>query len=295
MNEDEDVTSTGSQAEEGVGNVAADSEVLPPPLPEQNLPVPRWRWWIHLLLIGTYPFLGIIFRFSSGQQTSFLTDNPRDLLIRCGIEIIAFSVVFFLGWFASRASKEQLLLNWRPGWWVVPLGALYSVSIRLAMGLVVLVIVTCLVATRMVTPQDLEQFATEHRPNVEAIVDVPAMQNDSSYFWLTLTLVSFVIAGLREELWRSSTLAALGVLWPRAFGSRIGQFAAVTLIAILFGTMHWSMGLLAMIFAGIIGWLLGLIMIFHRSIWPAVIAHGFFDATTFAALPWVMQKIQHLN
>jgi membrane protease YdiL (CAAX protease family) len=32
--------------------------------------------------------------------------------------------------------------------------------------------------------------------------------------------------------------------------------------------------------------------VWHRSIWPAVIAHGMFDATTFALLPLAMQHLQ---
>jgi hypothetical protein len=32
-------------------------------------------------------------------------------------------------------------------------------------------------------------------------------------------------------------------------------------------------------------------MVLHRSIWPAVIAHGMFDATTFALLPWVIEAL----
>jgi membrane protease YdiL (CAAX protease family) len=54
------------------------------------------------------------------------------------------------------------------------------------------------------------------------------------------------------------------------------------------------MGILAVLFAGVLGLGLGLIMVFHRSIWPAVLAHGFFDATTMALLPWAMGLMQHL-
>jgi hypothetical protein len=30
-------------------------------------------------------------------------------------------------------------------------------------------------------------------------------------------------------------------------------------------------------------------MVFHRSIWPAVIAHGAFNATSMALIPWVLR------
>lgn len=224
-----------------------------------------------------------------------LSGNTRDLLIVCGLEITVFSLVFALGWLASRASREELSLRWRPGWWVVPLGISYSVAIRLALLILVMIVGVILLTTRAFTPETLQGFAEANRPKVEAVVSVSALQYDSSYFWLTVTLVSFVVAGLREEIWRGATLAAMRALWPRAFASRSGQFLAVTLIAVLFGAMHLGMGPIAVALAGIIGWFLGVIIVLHRSIWPAVIAHGMFDATTFAILPWAMEKLQHFR
>ena len=209
-----------------------------------------------------------------------------------GLEIILFSVVFALGWLASRASSEELLLYWRPGWWVAPLGIIYSVAIRLALGFIVMVGGIVLVITRVFTPQTLQGFVDTNRPKVEALVSVSALEHSPSYFWLAVTLVSFVVAGLREELWRAATLAAFRKLWPGAFASRRGEYFAIALIAVFFGAMHITMGPIAAVLATILGVFLGIIMIFHRSIWPAVIAHGLFDATTFAILPWALEKIQ---
>lgn len=273
-------------------SLSSDGEGLPG---GEVIVTPRWRWWIHLVLIGPYPFLGIILHSRQIPRVPSLSSDTRGLLIVCGIEITLFSLVFGLGWLASRASREELLFRWRPGWWVVPLGMAYSVAIRLAVLAVVMVVVLILLSTRASTPEALQEFAITNRPNVEAVVNVPALQNDSTYFWLTLTLVSFVVAGLREEVWRAGTLAALRALWPPAFASKGGQWLAVTLIATLFGAMHLAMGPIAAVLAGIIGWFLGLIMIYHRSIWPAVIAHGVFDATTFAVLAWAMGRLQHVS
>jgi membrane protease YdiL (CAAX protease family) len=47
---------------------------------------------------------------------------------------------------------------------------------------------------------------------------------------------------------------------------------------------------IAAIGAGLLGLMLGLIIVLHKSIWPAVIAHGLFDATTFALLPWWIEE-----
>ena len=83
-------------------------------------------------------------------------------------------------------------------------------------------------------------------------------------------------------------IAGMRALWPRFFGSRLGQIAAVSVGAIIFGFGHLPMGGLAVVITAVLGFCLGLIMVLHRSIWPAVIAHGVFDATTFALLPWLM-------
>ena len=223
-----------------------------------------------------------------------LSHNVRGLLWASGTELLLFGFVFFLGCLASRASRDQLFLRWRPGWWVLPLGITYSVAIRLAVGIMVAMASAVLLLARVATPESLKEFMTANRPEVETVVDISMMQNDPLYFWLTLTLVSFVVAGLREEIWRSGVLAALRALWPRAFGSKRGQVIAVVGIAVVFGAAHAGMGLLAAVMAGVLGVFLGWIMVFHQSIWPAVFAHGFFDATSMALLPWVMGKIQHV-
>jgi membrane protease YdiL (CAAX protease family) len=274
------------------------SDALPPPPSEDTFAktgVKRWRWWIHLVVIGAYPILWIPFSWRHIAQRPALTSTARGLLIVCAAQIAFFSIVFALGWFASRASTEELLLRWRTGWWVVPLGIGYSIVIRLALGLMVLVISFILLATHLLTPAELQQSLIANRPDVEKLVDLSATRNNPAYFWLTVTLVSFVVAGLREELWRAATLAAMRALWPETFASRDGQFAAVALIALLFGAAHLRMGMLAAAIAGVIGLLLGVIMVVHKSIWPAVIAHGFFDATTFALLPRTLEKLSALH
>jgi membrane protease YdiL (CAAX protease family) len=144
------------------------------------------------------------------------------------------------------------------------------------------------------TTDSLQGFFAKNRPGIENTVGVAALRNNPAYFWLTITVVSFVVAGLREELWRSSFLAEMRALWPRQFGSTRGQVCAVFIAAIIFGLAHLSMGIVAALFGGLLGLGLGLIMVFHRSIWPAVLAHGFFDATSMALIPLAMELMQHL-
>lgn len=253
--------------------------------------VSRWRWWVHLALIGGYILPVIPLAFFEARHRPSLTGTAQSLLWVCGIEIVFFSIVFSLGWFASRASREQLLLNWRPGWAVIPLGIGYSIAIRVAIAIPISVVVVVLLATGLVSQEVLQRFVDNSGPDVGAIVDLSAMQNDPVYFWLTLTLSSFVVAGVREEMWRAGTLAAMKALWPALFADRNGQIAAIAIIAMVFGLAHLGMGPLAAVMATFLGLLLGIIMVMHRSIWPAVMAHGFFDATTFALLP----SLHHLH
>jgi membrane protease YdiL (CAAX protease family) len=261
------------------------------PAPEK----PRWHWWIHLCLVGSYPLvLGLLgWSRSAHHGAPALSHTARGLLVVSGLELLVFGAVFGLGWLASRASRDELLLRWRPGWWVVPLGVGYSVALRLALLVLAVLVSVVLVVTNVVNLDQLQHTAKANQPDVSALVDISALTHNPLYWWLSLTLVSFVVAGLREELWRTGFLAGLRALWPGAFGSTRGQLVGVCVAAVIFGLGHLAMGPLASVMAGILGLGLGAIMVLHRSIWPAVIAHGMFDATTFAFLPLIADLMRH--
>ena len=217
----------------------------------------------------------------------------RGLLFVSIGELIIFSTIFGLGWFASRASREQMLLTWRPGWWVVPLGIAYSMAIRVCVAIVAIVL--SLLLLTVFNQHELKQFWESGRPKIRTLVSVSAIRTNPVYVWLLTTFVSFVVAGLREELWRSGTLAAMRALWPKIFSSNSGEIAAVALIAIPSAPDTAQMGLVAVGMATLLGLFLGLIMVFHRSIWPAVIAHGCFDAASFAFLAWLLRHSYDLG
>lgn len=254
--------------------------------------VPRWRWWIHLFLIAAYPvFIGIVGWVESAARGPALSTTARGLLVASGLSLLVFGFIFGLAWLASRASRDDLLLRWRNGFWPVPLGIGYSVVLRIGVGIVVAGTGILLVVLHATSPQALRHFFMANRPDVQAIVDVAALRDNPLYFWLIVTFVSFVLAGLREELWRSAFLGGMRSVLPKQFGSRSGQVKAAAVAAVIFGFGHLPQGVLAMGMAGLLGFGLGLIMIFHRSIWPAVFAHGMFDATSLALLPWVMGQV----
>jgi membrane protease YdiL (CAAX protease family) len=255
--------------------------------------VSRRGWWIHWLLITAY--LLLVGALGLGRQPTHspaLRHTAAGLLRVCSMEVLLFGLFFGLACRASRATRDDLRLRWRGSFLPVFLGAGYSVALRLALALLLMAGAAILVCTRIITLNGLQSFFAANRPDVEVLVDVSALRHDPVYFWCVLTIVSFVVAGLREELWRSAFLAGMRALWPQRFGSRAGQVGAVFVAAIIFGGAHVAQGMLAVGLAGLLGVGLGLIMVFHRSIWPAVIAHGLFDATTFAMLPWVMGHLK---
>ena len=265
----------------------------------QDAPVKRLGWWFHLLVIGAYPLVvGAVGWQRSRFHGPALRHEAYGLMAVCGFELLIFGVVFGLALLASRASRESLLLPWRGGFWVIPLSICYSIALRLAVALAAAAVAMMLLVLRLVSIQSLQRFVLANRPDVQALVDVPALRQNPLYFWLTVTLVSFVVAGLREELWRSGFLAGMRGVWPRQFGSRQGQVAAAALGAVVFGLGHLAQGPIAILPTALLGFGLGAIMVFHRSIWPAVLAHGLFDATTFvvlALLPGLADQVPQLR
>jgi membrane protease YdiL (CAAX protease family) len=275
----------------------------PVPPADDGLPHPREastqpnrrRWWIHLFLIGAYPLvIGLVGLRRIDTQEPALSHDTHGLLVTCAVELLFFAIVLGLAWVASRASSEDLFLRWRDGPWTLPLGIGYSVVLRIGVGLVGALIAMTAVAVHLTTPEALRQFVSNNSPDLQTLVDVSALRRNPVYFWLTLTLVSFIVAGLREELWRTALMAGLANLWPQHFTSRKGRIVAVTIAAVLFGCGHLPMGILAVALTGVLGFGLGLIILKHRSIWPAVFAHGMFDATTLALLPFISGKVSAL-
>lgn len=266
-----------------------------PPIIQAPETIHRGRWWIHLVLITFYLLaLAAIGLTRKKSNHPALSHTASGLLLVCLLELVSFGFVFGMACLASRPSLDDLLLRWRGKAIPVLLGMGYSVALRLALGILTAFMAVFLLASHLMTTNSLRDFFEKNRPGIESMVDVQALRQNPAYLWLTLTVVSFVVAGLREELWRSAFLAGMRRLWPGLFGSRWGQVWAVLIAAIIFGAAHLSMGILAALMAGVLGLCLGLIMVFHRSIWPAVLAHGFFDATSMALIPWAMDLMNQL-
>lgn len=266
--------------------------VQPPPLPASAQPILRWRLWALLVLVVPYPLiLGLVGASKPEDQGPVLSGGWKNLLIVCGAELALFGALLGLGCWLARSTRDDLLLRVRNLRTLAPLGIAYSIALRLGLGIVGAVVVATIMITQGLSQQALEELMKRNGPQVEKLVNIQALTEDPVYYWLTLTFVSFVVAGLREELWRAASLSALRRLWPRVFDSPRGAYAAMALTSLLFGIGHLPMGWIAVGGTAFLGMALGSIMVFHRSIWPAVIAHGMFDATSFALLPLVADQL----
>lgn len=270
---------------------------MDPPVTEPAPPPKsRIRWTLHLLILAAFPLaVGILGSHRANAAQPALGHGPANLLHISGVELLGFCLIFGLAWLLSRATVDDLLLRWRHGVWPIPLGIGYSVALRIAIGIALAMISMFLLLTRTVTQEQLQTFLLANRPDVELLVDVSALKQNPLYFWLSVTLVSFVLGGLREELWRAAFLAGMSHSWPRQFQSTPGKISAALVAAAIFGLGHAMQGPVAVLLTGALGFGLGLIMLLHRSIWPAVIAHGMFNATSMALLPWALDALRSLH
>ncbi|MGV3772951.1 MAG: CPBP family intramembrane glutamic endopeptidase [Verrucomicrobiales bacterium] len=245
---------------------------------------PRWAWAIHLILFVGYVLgIGLIGASQDGNaegKNESILPATSSALINVAIgEIVMFSIVVLLALAFSRANWRQMLLSWKNGLKPVLFGAVYSVGLRVAIAILTFLL---LLPAFIKDDKDLKS-AEDLRPKTENLINPKALQ-DPVYLALTMTVISFVVAGLREEFWRAGVLAGLRGVAPRLFGSKKGQYIGVILAAIVFGLGHLPQGAGGAIMTGALGIGLGIIMVRHQSIWEAVMAHGFFNATSFALL-----------
>lgn len=292
-----------------------------PTQPESRRPVPRWRWWVHVFVLTSYVLgIGLIGAISASEESApgkgakteatakteepaaepALSADPVQLTLEIILQLAIFGVFFGVAWAASRADANQLFLRRNGAWWFPCLTGLgYSVAMRIIIGIVATILIAIAAVWIMArngiafnvagfnsVTTDLGQ---KLQPNIGHLVDKEAITNSPVYLLLNVTIVSFVLAGLREELWRSGMLAGFRALFPRLNSGRGGQFVFVVLVAMVFGLGHLPQGFGGVLLTTLLGIMLGTIMIFHRSIWEASLAHGFFNALSFVGMHFLLK------
>jgi membrane protease YdiL (CAAX protease family) len=232
---------------------------------------------VHLLILAAYPIvLGVAGAVIQAGNGPLLSPDPLQLASGIANELFLFALVFLLAWSASRASAGELRLGWTSGLTPIGRGLLYGIGLQIAIMLIS-IILRAMVAILGGHAETLDKL----QPEYERLVDPKELATKPIYLWVNVTLVSFLMGGLREEIWRSGMLAGLAGVAPKAFSSAKGQVWAVCIAAVAFGLGHLAQGWGGVMVTSILGVALGLIMIWHRTIWTAVFAHGFFDAASF--------------
>ena len=234
-----------------------------PPLPSVEeppappAPIARWRWAMSLLLVGFYPAVfggsGRSFdRNTAARAARPLPSSARGLVFYSGLELGIFGIFWLLGWAFSRATKDQLLLRWRGGFKPVLQGFGYALALRLGLVVVIIVLATLILAATGIDPKQFAQFMKDIQPNTDALFPKGALSNPI-YLILMMSLLSFVVAGVREELWRTACLASLRHLLPAQWSERARWIGAIVVSSVVFGFGHLYQGGLGVVFTAILG------------------------------------------
>lgn len=253
--------------------------------PSTDPVVAPWRTLLMGVLMGAYPvvvgLVGLRLRTDAPGESALPSSVTGLLWVSAenfGLFALLFAVIAVIG----RPSRRELYADRLPGpkSWMLGMG--YSVALRVGIG--VLALAAMMVAAVVFSAQGrpLDSLA-EARPKVENLLDPTALK-DPVYFLLSVSLLSFGVAGLREELWRAVVFAALLRWKPEWKVSIPGRLLVIGIAAVVFGLGHLPQGWGGVVLTGILGAGLGSILLFHRSLWIAVLAHGFFDATSFVLI-----------
>lgn len=265
---------------------------LPDNSPEPAKSIPAWRWAVALGLLVFYvlgigilgakekPVAGTVV---AEKAATLLPATTEGLLQLAAAELAFFGMIFLLALICSRMDRRDLLLSWKSGLKPLWRGLGWSLFLRGVVAVVMMIVASGVVGTSGDPEKSLETL----RPKTEVLVNASALTSDPLYLLLAMTLISFVVAGFREELWRVGVMASLRGLFPSQFSSRRGQLRAVAIAAVIFGLGHLPQGWSGAFVTSILGLGLGLLIVRYQSIWEAVLAHGFFNATTFLALYWI--------
>lgn len=242
--------------------------------------VARLRLVSYVALLSVYPVFPLILRAGRAPRVAQLPPSVSGLLGVCTLEMGLFASWFGLAWLLAKPGCQQLLAPWRG--WKSPLCAGMIQGLTLWIGVMLLIAgaVPVLCQHLHVAKDTLETF----RPHAERIVHPDVLRSDFRYLLVSTTLVSFGLAGLREELWRSALLHGLRLLWPDFVLSRSATALVVSGVAILFGLGHWPQGPGGVLLTAALGLAFGFILLRRRCLWEVVVAHGVFDALSFVAL-----------
>lgn len=259
---------------------------------EKDLRAPAW-WALHVLILALFPLLaagGGAKRAAVGRQVeAALPAGVTPLLIVGTLQVLLFLGLLGLAWVFSRFRAKDLYWGGWRGIETATQGLFYSLAMRIGLGALVALVV--LVAMGLGNSREaVEAFLKEQGAGTGRLVSLEAVRNPA-YLVVLSSFISFGVAGLCEELWRAGMLAGLIRLMPPRWSAGFRLALALLFSSCLFGAGHVVQGPLAILLTAALGVVLGAIMLRHNSIWPAVMAHGFFNATSFLMVAMAPAKI----
>lgn len=278
---------------------------MPGDSPDVSGPWRRIGIYIGLVLFGGMPlWIGLLSWISiqdgsAAEHGPALGSSAGEILTLVAVQMTFFLFLFGIFLFLTRLTRKEMGLVWQDrrggfaGRFLIsfPIGIGYSLALRIGLGIIVMVIVLILSSMGIISEDDTSNLA----PNIDSLVDAEALSNDPLYMVMNLTVVSFVFAGFREELWRGASLAALKKLFPKRAHSKGFQVLLVCLLALVFGVGHIPQGIMGVALTTLLGVGLGLIQVFHKSIWEATMAHAFFNATSFLLMPLLPRLMEMME
>ena len=269
---------------------------IPPPIPVSDtttgFTVAYWRRVVCFTLLVGYPLmLSVVSQtledsgFKAAKGAKLLPEDLAGLLVAAGENLLVFGIWFLVAAFIGRLRPTQLQAFPPPRPSSILWGLGWSVALRMVIAVMALIGIVIWMLSHGI--QDLDpEFIRNIRPKVENLV-APESLRSPWYLFTNLTVISFVLAGFREELWRAGMIASGLALLPGTWRGRKGQILLVIASSVVFGLAHLPQGWGGVALTGILGLGFGSILIFQRSLWIAVLAHGDFNATTFLVL-WAL-------
>ena len=256
--------------------------------PQPVKPTPgRGTWAVFLILMVGYILAAAWRGTSPSPDGPALASSVGGLMSDTLVALLVFGVPFAIGVLLTKPCQDDLYLRLPRNWLLTcTLGAAWSVVLRLAIMVPAAIVAGIMISLNR--QEGLNQFAA-NRPKIENLLDPSALGNPV-YALLCMTWLSFIVAGLREELWRAAVIRGICTLGGGFLSERKLECVAVFVSSLLFGLAHLTQGWLGVLLTSLLGLGLGLIQILRRSLPEAILAHGFFDASTFFLIFLLHQK-----
>lgn len=246
---------------------------------------PRWAWLMMLGLMLGYIVAMTVLAARHKDSGPAMSGEVGALMWESSASLAVFAIPFGLGLACVWRGRGDLWGQRAHNLWTWTWGTVWFVGLRMAAAVPVLV--AAVVLQWRHGTEGMEKIKGL-RPKIESLMPLESL-GEPLYALACVTWISFVVAGLREELWRAAFLRGFRALFPGEGRSPFIPWAGVVVSSALFGLAHVPQGWMGVALTTVLGLGLGAVQVARRSTWEAVVAHGMVDASTFFLL-FVLQN-----